>query len=238
MEKGYYIVNKGQQAGPYSFATMQKAQFDFDTRVWTTGLNDWVWIDNLEAFNRRFGAPVTPAPPPILSEETQAEYASGIYTRSKFEDEAPKYRDTRFDDKQTASVSSQIIDKTIDSEEYAYSPIWKRLFGSFVNWLPGIVLMALFPDKDLGAGIYWAFVFLSPLATYYFFSGNLGHAALGMKVIVVSTGKDFRNPILGALRELLKGIFYMFILPCIWLLWDVNRQNVYDKIFDTVVVDK
>jgi uncharacterized RDD family membrane protein YckC len=73
---------------------------------------------------------------------------------------------------------------------------------------------------------------------YSSWSGNLGHKLLGMKVISSVDGCDQKKPSIGALRELLKSILGVFLIPSIWLLWDSNKQNLYDKIVKTIVVKK
>jgi uncharacterized RDD family membrane protein YckC len=73
---------------------------------------------------------------------------------------------------------------------------------------------------------------------YSLWSGNLGHRLLGLKVISAVDGSDQKKPAIGALREALKSILGVFLIPSIWLLWDSNRQNLYDKIVKTIVVKK
>jgi uncharacterized RDD family membrane protein YckC len=73
---------------------------------------------------------------------------------------------------------------------------------------------------------------------YSSWSGNLGHKLLGMKVISSVDGSDQKKPAIGALREVLKNILGLFLIPSIWLLWDSNKQNLYDKIVKTIVVKK
>jgi uncharacterized RDD family membrane protein YckC len=71
---------------------------------------------------------------------------------------------------------------------------------------------------------------------YSLWSGNLGHKLLGLKVISSVDGSNQRNPITGAIREILKVVFGLIIIPIIWLLWDTKHQNLYDKITKTLVV--
>ena len=73
---------------------------------------------------------------------------------------------------------------------------------------------------------------------YPLFSGNLGHRIVGLKVISSETGADFNKSADGAIREFLKYITSTFIVPIIWLLWDNNKQNLYDKLTKTYVVEK
>ncbi len=71
---------------------------------------------------------------------------------------------------------------------------------------------------------------------YPFFSGSLGHRILGIKVVSIESGEDKKSIFFGIYRELLKSILGYFIVPIIWLFWDKNYQNLYDKIVKTIVV--
>lgn len=73
---------------------------------------------------------------------------------------------------------------------------------------------------------------------YPLFSGNLGHRLLGLKVISVKTGEEYKHASDGAIRELLKYLGGFLIIPVVWLLWDKENQNLYDKITETYVVEK
>ena len=73
---------------------------------------------------------------------------------------------------------------------------------------------------------------------YSMWSGNLGHKIMGLKVISSVDGSDYNKWTSGALREGLKSIFGIVCIPVIWLLWDNDRQNLYDKVINTYVVKK
>ncbi len=75
------------------------------------------------------------------------------------------------------------------------------------------------------------------LIFYPIFSGNLGHKLLGLKVISSQSGKEFNYASDGALRELLKYLGGFLIIPVVWLLWDEENQNLYDKLTETFVVE-
>jgi len=76
------------------------------------------------------------------------------------------------------------------------------------------------------------------LIFYPAFSGNLGHKLLGLKVISAKTGEQYNIASDGALRELLKYLGGFLIIPVVWLLWDNENQNLYDKVTETFVVEK
>jgi uncharacterized RDD family membrane protein YckC len=71
---------------------------------------------------------------------------------------------------------------------------------------------------------------------YPLWSGNLGHKLFGMKVISATDGTDQKKATVGAVREVMKNLLGTFIIPSIWLLWDKRKQNLYDKITNTIVV--
>ena len=73
---------------------------------------------------------------------------------------------------------------------------------------------------------------------YPIFIGNIGHKIFGLKVISAENGEDFKKYDEGALREALKNILGYLIIPSIWILWDENNQNLYDKLTKTYVVKK
>ena len=72
---------------------------------------------------------------------------------------------------------------------------------------------------------------------YPVFSGNLGHKLLGLKVISSKSGEEYKFASDGALRELLKYLGGFLIIPVVWLLWDKENQNLYDKVTETFVVE-
>jgi len=72
---------------------------------------------------------------------------------------------------------------------------------------------------------------------YPIFSGNLGHRIFDLKVISAETGQEVDKAAEGAIRELLKYVLGYLLIPVIWLLWDDKKQNLYDKLSKTLVVE-
>lgn len=72
---------------------------------------------------------------------------------------------------------------------------------------------------------------------YPLFSVNLGHKLLGLKVISSKSGEEYKFASDGAFRELLKYLGGFLIIPVVWLLWDKENQNLYDKVTETLVVE-
>ena len=71
---------------------------------------------------------------------------------------------------------------------------------------------------------------------YPIWGRNLGHKILRLKVISAADGSDYSHISQGVVREALKGALSAFFIPAMWLLWDDNKQNLYDKITKTYVV--
>lgn len=73
---------------------------------------------------------------------------------------------------------------------------------------------------------------------YPFFIGNLGHRIFNLKVISEETGEDYDRAEKGAIRECLKYVLSYLFVPIIWIMWDEDNQNLYDKITKTLVVER
>ena len=73
---------------------------------------------------------------------------------------------------------------------------------------------------------------------YPIFSGNLGHRIMGLKVVNIENSSNFNKFYEGGFREFIKDICIILIIPNIWVLFDKKNQNIYDKIFKTIVVKR
>jgi len=73
---------------------------------------------------------------------------------------------------------------------------------------------------------------------YPIFSGNLGHRIMGLKVVNIENSSNFNIFYEGGLREFIKDFCIILIIPNIWVLFDKKNQNIYDKIFKTIVVKR
>jgi uncharacterized RDD family membrane protein YckC len=73
---------------------------------------------------------------------------------------------------------------------------------------------------------------------YPIFSGNLGHRIMGLKVVNIENSSNFNKFYEGGLREFIKDFCIILIIPNIWVLFDKKNQNIYDKIFKTIVVKR
>ncbi len=128
----------------------------------------------------------------------------------------------------------------------------KRLLAHFLEGIIYLIITLIYykmlgnsVDDYLNREVSVADVLYSALATivtgfvfYPIFSGNLGHKLLGLKVISSKTGEEYNIASDGAIRELLKYLGGFLIIPVVWLLWDNENQNLYDKVTETFVVEK
>jgi uncharacterized RDD family membrane protein YckC len=73
---------------------------------------------------------------------------------------------------------------------------------------------------------------------YPIFSGNLGHRIMGLKVVNIENKLNFNIFYEGAFREFVKGICIVLIIPNLWILFSKQNQNIYDKLFKTIVVKR
>ena len=96
----------------------------------------------------------------------------------------------------------------------------KSIFNSFENFYGSLL-----------AGILGAIL-------YPRFSGNIGHRLMGIKLIEIKTGAECRSSWKGFKREFVKSLFYILIIPNLWILFDHRNQNYYDRIFGIVAVRK
>ena len=219
MNQQFYIAVSGQQTGPFSLDDLRTKNIQRETLIWTEGLDTWTKAEQVELVKDI----LRPTPPPI----------SGFESKSTFQQIPPPisptprptgkyfgYELARRRDRFFAVIIQSIIliipFLILFGDSYESGDAYT--FGSIVG---GTIVSAI-----LGA------IF------YSYWSGNLGHKILGLKVISSLDGSDQNKAMQGALREGLKNIFSLVLIPIIWLLWDENRQNLYDKVTKTYVVKK
>jgi len=134
-------------------------------------------------------------------------------------------------DGKMAEISSHIYEGALAFLKAEY-----KLLAIFV--VVSSVLLAIVSQVVESTSILIVIAFIFGAITYPFFIGNIGHKITGLKVIDQKTGKEFKNFIDGGFRELLKNLLSYLIFPVIWLLFDKKKQNLYDKITNTYVVEK
>ena len=145
------------------------------------------------------------------------------------------------------SLSVEIPPK-IDSPHFGYQLATpkERLLGAIISLnvfaLPLFVVIGGFKAFDLFS---WytllVFVISSAVISFVFnryYSGNIGHRVMHLKVISALNGRNLNKTWLGMLREMLKVLSTVCVLPVALLLVDKNRQNGYDKICKTYVIKR
>lgn len=213
----YYLIENDEKTGPFSIEELNKKDIYKETLIWTKGLDDWTEAKDI----------------PMLK---------GIIDQTP-----PKYKSN----KKTNTIQPEPPKTESKSEEYfgyKLASKWERFIASLIGGLIILVPILIitkgdYLDADSYISIYDVIInIIISLVIgglmYPIWSGNIGHKIFGIKVISVENGEDVRNPISGIVRELGKNILQYLIIPVIWLLWDKDRQNLYDKISKTIVVKK
>lgn len=122
---------------------------------------------------------------------------------------------------------------------YTNATAGRRLGALLINFTIALVLGTMLhkSHQTLSSIMLFFFMPITSLLTYPLWGGTVGHRLLGIKVIHAETGEVVNGAITGALRELTKIISCSLVLPVFWLLFDAKKQNVYDKLFGTLVVN-
>lgn len=221
MSQQFYIAVNGQKTGPFSLEELKSKDIQKDTLMWTEGLDNWTKADHIPLLKdilRAIPPPLTNSgssqntsqnvPPPPITNKPAQDKYFGYELASNFQ---------RF----WASIIEGII---ISIPVMIFGGIEETANAGIFN--PDLIFAMTLIYAVLGAIFY-------PL-----WSGNIGHKILGLKVISSVNGDDYNKSLKGALREGLKNIMSVVFIPVIWLLWDGNNQNLYDKVLKTYVVKK
>jgi uncharacterized RDD family membrane protein YckC len=220
MSQIFYLAVNGQQIGPFTIDELKAKNIHRDTLVWTEGLDNWTKAEYIPLLKDALRA--TPPPLPNMETTTSSQQVPPIATPPPpiFNNKYFGFNLARRRERLFATVIESIIiaipiillfqDSVIDSDPYSLSSVAGYAILS-------AILGAIF---------------------YPMWGGNLGHKIMGLQVISAENGEIQNNTKTGALREALKNIFGIVFIPVVWLLWDDNRQNLYDKVVKTYVVKK
>jgi len=220
MNTEFYLEENGQQVGPFTYEELKAKGIKRDTLIWTEGFDSWTKAENVAILKDL----LRPTPPPLPN--------TGANTNSQQTPPIPP------------NVTPQQTDKYFG---YELATISERFFAvlieSLILLVPILIIFGVSEQTSSSfslASIIGGAIFSAILGAIFYsnWSGNLGHKILGLKVISSKDGKDQNTAGAGALREGLKNIFGNVLIPLIWLLWDDNRQNLYDKVVNTYVVKK
>jgi len=219
--KIYFIVENGTQAGPFTFDVLKSKDISPETLIWFDGLEKWKHIKDIPDLSALFEK----RPPPISEVEN-----------GKAEATPPP-----------VPVSDVAINNiAAPAFKYELATIGSRLGGYLIINVITLILFFAFDgsasDLESSEGFFWDMIYagigtgIINCIFYPFFSGNLGHKLMGLKVIKKSDGSPVRNIFSAYGREFTKGALSVLIIPILWLVFDEDRQNLYDKIQGTIVV--
>lgn len=212
MANRYYVVQNGEQFGPFSITELMKVNFQQGNLIWVNGLADWMPVSSMEDVYNRIGSAKTEFTE--LSTRLQKTKGNRTYNQEAILNDA---KDVTYSGFQIASPT-------------------KRFAACVIHWT--LLLIALSIVGQNITGVYnFIFILAVDALCYFVWSGNLGHKLLKMKVIHAYTEEDIKNPAMGFLRETLKLLLGWLALPWLWLLWNDRRQNLYDILCKTVVIE-
>ncbi|MFN3605486.1 MAG: GYF domain-containing protein, partial [Leptonema sp. (in: bacteria)] len=218
MNERYYIVVNGQQAGPFTIEELKSKGIQPDTLVWTEGLENWTKAKYIPFLKDVLRA----TPPPIPNTEADTTSAKVPPTTP------PPVSNDKYFGYELALRRERLL-ATIIENIVVWVPI-TMLLGDSINDIDSYSADYIVIDVILSL-ILGAFF-------YKIWGGNLGHKIMGLVVISAKDGQIQNNAKIGAIREVLKSVFSLFFIPVVWLLWDDDRQNLYDKVVRTYVVRK
>lgn len=217
--KNYYLIENGNQVGPFSYDELKLKKLNSDSFIWYDGLDKWSKIGEIPELL-------------FLIEKTPPPFENNNNENSRI----PPIPNTT----STASKESPQISK------YEVASVWERLGGYLILNIIIVILFFAFggdiADLEQSEGLALDLLYAglgSGLINgifYPFFSGNLGHKLLGLKVIDMKDNSPVKSIFSGFGREFLKGAFSIIIFPLLWILFDSNNQNLYDKIQGTLVI--
>ena len=218
MNNPFFIVVNDQQAGPFTLDELKEIKIHRDTLVWKEGLSEWTRAEDIQDLNELFRS----IPPPIPTTE-------------KLSEQSPP---------PIPGNQSKPVGKYFG---YELAQRRERFFAAILESLVlAIPILIIFGGEYYSADQYSADAFIgniilaSLLGAFFYpmFGGNIGHRIMGLQVISSETGAVQSSAIKGAIREAIKGAFSYLFIPIIWLIWDENNQNLYDKVVKTYVVKK
>jgi uncharacterized RDD family membrane protein YckC len=214
--RNYFIVENGKSIGPLSFEDVKLKGIKKETLIWYEGLQKWKRADSIEELKE-----LLLFPPPIDEIENENSNTPPI------------------------PPSDNHLKKN-NLNNYEIASIGER-FGGYI--LLSVIYLIIFflaggtaDELESNDGFFKEMLISGIVGGiinglfYPFFSGNLGHKLLGLKVIKLDDGSSVNNFFKGFSREFIKGAGSFIIIPIIWLLFNDKRQNLYDLIENTIVV--
>jgi uncharacterized RDD family membrane protein YckC len=219
MSQNFHIIVNGKQEGPFTIEQLKSKGLQRDTLVWTEGLDNWTKAEHVALLNDLLRS----MPPPMPSNETKV------------------------NNQQMPPPPIPNINSDLPYFGFELARRRERLFATIVEAIVvSIPLMIVFGstyyendpftfESILGSALFSA---LLGAIFYPMWGGNLGHKIMGLCVISSENGEVQTDWKVGAKREAIKGLVSWLFIPAVWLLWDENKQNLYDKAVKTYVVKK
>jgi uncharacterized RDD family membrane protein YckC len=212
MPNRYYVIQNGRQFGPFSITELTKLNFQQDNLIWTNGLPDWVPVSNMEEVYNKIE----------IAKNDLAELSTRLQNT----------RQNKTNNHE--AILSGAKDVTFSGYKIA-SPA-RRLAACVLHWFIALLVLSICFTKARGGTSVFIMCVLSAIS-YFFWSGNIGHKILKLKVIKADTEADCKNPVVGFFREAIKLFCTFMIIPNVWLIFDEKKQNLYDKLFNTIVIE-
>ena len=226
----WYFIEDGERRGPYTIAELKGQNITPYTLVWTDSMKDWEKAKDVGALQGT-----------LMGKSSQVPAIQAYHQKNS--------------EAKEESVFEPFL-ASIHGEWYFGYELAKRrerLFAYLVEaFIVSVTFLLLFlvmgvdfenvPEKpfiDIHDVLYSAVTGVVMGAVLYpIFSGNLGHAILGMKVISSVTGEDYKSPLQGAVRETLKYVLGYLIVPFLVIFFDKRKQTLIDMMTKTLVVKK
>ncbi len=221
-EKGFYLLKNSKKTGPYSVYQLKNIGIYYDSDIWSDDEDNWVRAEDIQELRHI----IRETPPGYVSDSISTVNTYFGYTLASL--------GQRFMGDFITAFIQVLIYMIIASPAYIYlysktsSPNSDPEESVFVF----MVLFLILALVGLAVSLGFRALF------YPRYCGTFGHKVMGIKVISAENGSDYNKLTKGLIREALKYLLGQFIIPDIWLLWDRDRQNLYDKITKTYVVRK
>lgn len=212
--KSFFIVENGKQSGPFSLEDLKLKNIEYDTLVWFEGQENWGKVKDIPEVSLL----IKKMPPPI----------------------------DKIDDGQNSKIPP-VPNSSVDIlNDFELASFGQRFGAYFLTKVIIIIFFFVFDStsSDIeSSNSFWLDIMYAGVFSgvfngffYPFFAGNLGHKLLGIMVVSKKDNSPLNNFFLGYTREFLKEALSVLVVPVIWLFFDKEKQNLYDKIQDTIVV--
>jgi uncharacterized RDD family membrane protein YckC len=217
MSQIFHIIVNSKQEGPFTIEQLKSKGIKRESLVWTEGLDNWTKAEHVALLNDLLSS----MPPPMPSNESKA------------------------NNQQIPPPPIPNINSDLPYYGFELARRRERLFAtlieSIVIIIPVLIIFGDDPfDGDSFDSVAGGMIFSAILGAIFYpmWGGNLGHKIMGLCVISAEDGTVQTNAKTGAIREAIKSLSAWLFIPIVWLLWDENRQNLYDKAVKTYVVKK